>query len=142
MTRNQPDPGTPRRGDRAPLLDEALTREVIGAFYKVYNTLGYGFLESVYSKALFIELRLRGLRVEREVKAVVSYAGHRVGVFKIDLLVEGRLVLELKATRVLTPEDRRQLQNGLRATELELGLLFHFGPRPAFYRVISENSRK
>jgi len=101
MTRNQPDPGTPRSGDRAPLLDEALTREVIGAFYKVYNTLGYGFLESVYSRALFIELRLRGLRVEREVKA-----------------------------------------NGLRATELELDLLFHFGPRPAFYRVISEKSRK
>jgi GxxExxY protein len=113
---------------------------VIGAFYTVYNTLGCGFLESVYSRALYIELRRRGLRVEREVAVVVHYHRYKVGRFIVDQLVEGVLAVELKATRVLGPDDRRQLLNWLKASQLELGLLFHFGPRPAFHRVVAENS--
>jgi len=139
MKRKQPDlEPVARGGDRRELVDEALTREVIGGFYKVYNTMGHGFLESVYPKAFFIELLKRGLRVGREVTVTAFYEQYPVGRFRVDLLVEGRLALELKAGRTTVPEDRRQLQNWLRASNLTLGLLFHFGPRPAFYRLISE----
>ena len=141
MTRNLPDPGTPPVGERPILVDEEFTREVIGGFYTVYNTLGYGFCESVYSRALRIELRICGLKVEREVSTNVFYRGHQVGHFRIDQLVEDRLAIEIKATRLPSPDDRRQLLNGLRSTKLELGLVLHFGPRPAFFRVISQNDR-
>lgn len=137
MKRKQPDPSTEGRGAHGGLVDEALTREVIAAFYKVYNTLGHGFLESVYSRALYIELRRRGLRARREVTVTAFYEQDPVGHFRADLLVEGRLALELKAGRATVPEDRQQLQNWLRASNLTLGLLFHFGTRPGFYRLIS-----
>ena len=139
MTQKLPDHARPPARDRMTLIDGDLTGKVIGGFYKVYNTLGYGFLESVYSRALYIELRQRGLRVEREVNATAYYEGHSVGHFRIDQLVETRLVVEIKATRVLAPTDREQLRNCLKASELQVGLLLHFGPRPAFYRLISEN---
>ena len=138
MTRKQPDSGTPRAADQGGLVDEELTREVIGGYYYVYNTMGYGFVESVYAKALYIELRRRGLRVEREVTVTAFLEKYPVGHFRIDLLVEGRLAVELKAGRPPAPEDRLQLHNWLRASNLTLGLLFHFGPRPTFNRVISE----
>ena len=139
MKRKQPDrDGIVRGGDHAGLVDEALTREVIGAFYTVYNTLGHGFLESVYARALYIELRRRGVAVRREVTVTAFYEQYPVGHFRVDLLVEGRLAVELKAGRSTVPEDRQQLQNWLRASNLTLGLLFHFGPRPSFYRLISE----
>ena len=140
MTPNQPDRHSiVRGGDHAGLVDEALTREVIGAFYKVYNTLGHGFLESVYSRALYIELRRRALRVTREVTLTAFYEQYPVGHFRVDLLVEDRLAVELKAGRTTVPEDRQQLHNWLRASNLTLGILFHFGSRPSFYRLISEN---
>jgi len=136
MKRKQPDPQF--GGGEPGLVDEALTREVIGGFYKVYNAMGHGFLESVYSRAFCIELLRRGLRVRREVTVTAFYEQYPVGHFRVDLLVEGRLALELKAGRSTVPEDRQQLQNWLRASNLTLGLLFHFGPRPAFYRLISD----
>lgn len=138
MTRKQPDPGTPQRADHIELVDEELTHEVIGGYYYVFNTMGYGFVESVYAKALYIELRRRGLRVEREVTVTAFFEKYPVGHFRVDLLVEGRLAVELKAGRALVPEDRMQLHNWLRASNLTLGLLCHFGPRPRFHRVISE----
>ena len=138
MPRKQPDTSH-CGGDRPGLVDEELTRTIIGAFYKVYNTMGYGFLESVYSRALYIELRARRLRVEREVETVVSYESHPVGRYRIDLLVEGRIVLEIKSTRTLAPEHRRQLLNCVRCSDMQIGLLLHFGPEPKFYRVISES---
>ena len=87
-------------GDEPGLVDEALTREVIGAFYKVYNTLGHGFLESVYSRALYIELRRRGFVVQREVTVTAFYEQYPVGHFRVDLLVEGRLAVELKSGQI------------------------------------------
>jgi len=139
MKRKQPDQAISLCGDHHGLVDEALTRGVIGAFYKVYNTLGYGFLESVYSRALYIELRRRGFRVKREVTVTAFYEQYPVGRFRVDLLVEDRLGVELKAGRASVPQDRQQLQNWLRASNLTLGLLFHFGTRPTFYRLISDN---
>jgi GxxExxY protein len=80
--------------------------------------------------------------VDREVPVVVYYEGEVVGRFRIDLLVESRLVLEIKAGRSLSATDRDQLRNCLKSTDLEVGLLFHFGPRPAFHRVIAENTQE
>jgi GxxExxY protein len=138
MTQNRAD----RSGQRVrecyeTLFEEALTRRIIGAFYDVYNALGYGFLESVYKTALERELAERGLRVVREAGAEVRYKGVVVGVFRADLLVESRVVIELKACRRLERAHPAQLLNYLRATDLEVGLLLHFGPRPGFQRFIA-----
>jgi GxxExxY protein len=136
---------TPKRPDTAPatrrLLHEDLTREIISAFYEVYNTLGYGFLESVYTRALFSELTRRGLHVQGEVMLDVYYNGECVGSFRADMLVEYRVVVEIKASTWLVDADRNQLLNYLRSSCLEVGLLLHFGPRPRFKRVVAENVR-
>lgn len=139
MKRGLPDTGKPRRAVKGGLLEEALTREIIGAFYEVYNTLGYGFLESVYAAALERELKRRGLRVEREVWLDVYYKGERIGAFRADMVVESRVVVENKARVKVSDADRDQLRNYLRCSILEIGLLLHFGPRPAIQRVVAEN---
>lgn len=112
-------------------------RVIIGAFYETYNALDYGHLESVYREALLIELRLRGLRAVAEVPVQVRYKNHVVGTFRTDILVDNRVVVELKATSVLGPTDKRQLLNYLRSTTLDVGLLLHYGPEPKFYRLVS-----
>jgi GxxExxY protein len=141
-------PMTQKRADRSvrrvrecheTLFEEALTHRIIGAFYDVYNALGYGFLESVYTTALKREIEDRGLQVVREAGAEVHYKGAVVGLFRADLLVESRVVVELKACRRLEPAHPAQVMNYLRATDLEVGLLLHFGPRPAFQRFIATN---
>ena len=124
------------------LIDGELSGTVIGAFYNVYNALGYGFLESVYGSAMVLELSNRGLKVEREVPIQVYYEDEPIAMQKIDILVERRLVVELKASRILADPERKQLFNYLRATDLQLGLLFHFGPVPSFYRVISTSKHQ
>lgn len=140
MTRMNADrPSRRVRECHETLFEEALTRKIIGGFFHVHTTLGHGFLESVYAKALELELVARGLHVAREVAADVYYKGDVVGVFRADMLIESRVVLELKASRKLEPSDIAQLLNYLRATELELGLLLHFGPRASFKRLIASN---
>ena len=124
------------------LLHELVTKQILGAFYRVYNTLGYGFLESVYANAMCVELTRRGLACEREAQVAVHYQGVVVGRYRTDLLVHRSVVLELKASPVLDPGARQQLLNYLRATDLEVGLLLHFGPRPSFQRVLASNSRR
>lgn len=119
------------------LFERELSHRVIGAFYGVYNVLGFGFLESVYRRALAIELTRRGFHVATEVPAEVRYDGELVGVFRADILVESRVVLELKAARKLSQADEMQVLNYLRATDLDLGFLLHFGPKPAFRRFIA-----
>ena len=119
-----------------------LTERIIGAFYDVYNDLGYGFLESVYHNAIFYELRKRSLRVEREVAVPVRYQGILVGEFRADLVVEGAIVLELKAASQLERAHEAQLLNYLKATDCEIGLLLNFGPRAVFRRLIFDNPRK
>ena len=119
------------------LICAELSGAVIGAFYRVYNALGFGFLESVYANALSLDLRTRGFLVEREVPTVVYYMGQPVGRYKIDMLIEKKLVVEIKASKVIVEADRKQLFNYLRSTDLRLGLLLHFGPVAAYQRVIS-----
>ncbi|MGQ0642742.1 MAG: GxxExxY protein [Gemmatimonadaceae bacterium] len=122
--------------------EKELTREIIAAFYRVYNTLGYGFLESVYQRALAHELTKRGIHVDREYVSDVYYDGIRVGHFKSDLVAERKVDIETKACEHLIAADRKKLMNYLRSTKLEVGLLLHFGPKPAHYRVVYSNRFK
>jgi GxxExxY protein len=121
------------------LFDGKLTHSVIGAFYEVYNNLGFGFLERFYVTALERELLDRGHKVAREVSVRVLYKGEELGSQRLDLIVDERLVVETKASSDLHRSATRQLYNYLRATNLELGLLLHFGPDPKFYRVVCRN---
>jgi GxxExxY protein len=124
------------------LTHEQLTRSIIGAFYAVYNALGYGFLENVYVRALEIELRARGHRLAREFAVTVYYRGDRLIQHRLDLLVDGLIVLEVKSTSKLDADAMRKVPNYLKSTDLEVGLLLHFGPKPKFYRYIHSNSHK
>ena len=119
-----------------------LTERIIGAFYKVYNALGYGFLEKVYRNALTIELRRQGLEVVPESRIAVYYAGEEVGEYFADLLVADAVIVELKAARRLLDEHEAQLLNYLKATPYEVGLLLNFGPKPEIKRKAFDNSRK
>jgi len=123
-----------------PLIEEELTSSAIGAFFEVYNTLGFGFLEHVYVRALEIELRRRGHRVGRQVGVQIMYKGEEIAYQRLDLIVNDKLIIEAKSTYDLRKGARRQVYNYLRATNLEVGLLFHFGPEPKFYRTICRNT--
>jgi GxxExxY protein len=118
---------------------EDLTRSVIGAFFTVYNTLGYGFFEHVYSRALHMELVARGHTVHREVWVPVFYNGAQISQQRLDFIVDGRLVVENKATRRIHSADLHQLYSYLKSTKFEVGLLLHFGPKARFYRVFCPN---
>ncbi len=124
------------------MLYEELSGRIIGAFYVVYRTLGHGFLEKVYENALGLELRRRGMNVEQQKRIEVYYDGIRVGEYYADLLVDGVVVLEVKAIDAIAPIHEAQLVNYLRATAIELGFLFTFGPKAQFSRRILTNERK
>lgn len=110
------------------MIDDTLTASVIGCAFSVHKTLGSGFLEKVYENALRLEMEKRGLRVEQQVPVQVWYGGQVVGDFYADLLVAGRVLIELKAVQQLGKEHEAQLVNYLHATNIEIGLLINFGP--------------
>jgi GxxExxY protein len=122
------------------LLEETLTRSAIGAFFEVYNSLGFGFLEHLYVMALERELLARGHRVAREVGILVKYKGDELGTQRLDMVIDEKLVIETKSTFDLHKAARRQLYSYLKATSLEVGPLLHFGPEPHFHRVVCKNS--
>ena len=124
------------------LKHREVTEKVIGVFYDVYNELGHGFLESVHEEALAIALVQSGLKVERPVPIAVWFRRRRIGDFRADMLIEGKVLLELKAARTIDQAHERQLLNYLRATDVEVGLLLNFGVRPEFRRLVYENERK
>jgi GxxExxY protein len=119
-----------------------LTEKVIKAFYTVYNTLGYGFLEKVYENALMIELAKMGISAIAQSPLQVFYDGKIVGEYCADILVENCLIVEIKATKNLILEHEAQLLNYLKATKIEVGLLLNFGPKPEVKRRAFDNSRK
>jgi GxxExxY protein len=125
---------------RIDLIEERLTRSVIGAFFEVYNTLGFGFHEHIYVMTLERELVARGHRVAREVSVHVKYKEHIIAVQRIDMIVDEKLVVETKSTVELPRPAHRQLFTYLRATTLEVGLLLHFGLEPRFHRVVCSNA--
>ncbi len=121
---------------------KALTQGVIGVFFDVYSLLSHGFLESVYQKSFELALSGRGLKVLRKIEIPVWFMGQKVGEFEADVLVEGCVLVELKACRCLERAHEAQLINYLRATEIEVGLLFNFGLKPEFRRLAFDNERK
>jgi len=129
-------------------MDDALkhadvTDKILHAFFKkVYPKLGYGFLEKVYENALALELRRVGLTVEQQARIEVYYDGVVLGEYFADLLVDGVVIVELKAIQRLGPQEEAQLLNYLRATPYEVGLLLNFGPRPDFRRKVFDNANK
>ena len=121
---------------------QELTRRIIGVFFEVYNELGFGFLESVYREAMAIALRAEGLRVDKEFGLKARFRGQVIGEFRVDLLVNGSVLIELKATRSLEPCPEAQTLNYLRAGVLEVALLLNFGPRAQVKRLAFANNRK
>ena len=119
-----------------------ITEKIIKAFYKVYNTLGYGFLEKVYENALFNELVAVGRFVEKQKQIKVYYERKEVGEYYADLIVEKCVIVELKAAESLCEEHEFQLINYLKATEIEVGLLLNFGREPEFKRKVFSNQNK
>ena len=124
------------------MLHEELSKQIIAAYYTVYNTLGYGFLEKVYEKAMCIELLKYDFKVERQQPIKVYYEDENVGNYFADIIVNDTIVLELKAAKSLSEEHGFQLINYLKATNKEIGLLFNFGTKPEFKRKIFTNDRK
>ncbi|MCT4623853.1 MAG: GxxExxY protein [Schleiferiaceae bacterium] len=123
------------------MLHAELSNKIIKSFYKVYNHLGYGFLEKVYENALCLELQKSGLKFEKQKQIKVFYDGYQIGEYFADILVEGKIIIELKATESISKEHECQLINYLKATKIELGLLFNFGKEPQFRRKIFTNNR-
>jgi GxxExxY protein len=111
----------------SPTNPEVLSRRVIGCAFEVSNKLGAGFLEVVYENALCVELTEQRLQFERQKSLVVTYKGRMVGSYVADIVVEGTLLLELKALSQLTSDHDAQVLNYLRATGLTVGLLLNFG---------------
>lgn len=124
------------------MIDEELTGKIISAFYTVYNTLGHGFIESIYHNAMIIEMVKKGLSVEIEKPITVYYGPNVVGTFEADLVVDRRVIVELKAKEKLIAAHEAQLTNYLRATDVEVGLLFNFGKSAEFKRKLFENRYK
>ena len=124
------------------MLHENITKKIIEAYYKVYNTLGYGFLEKVYENALKIELKRMDLKVEQQKNIKVFYEKFEVGDYFADIIVNDLVIVELKAAENLCEEHEAQLINYLKATNLEVGLLLNFGKRAEFKRKVFSNDRK
>ena len=119
-----------------------ITQIVLKSFYKVYNTLGYGFLERVYENALLIELRKQGLSARKQESIKVYYEEEVVGDYFADIIVNEKVILELKASKSLCEEHEAQLINYLKATNIEVGLLLNFGLQPQFERKLFDNEYK
>jgi GxxExxY protein len=124
------------------LKHEQLTGKIIEVFYEVYNELGHGFLESVYENAMRLALTEAGLFVPPKQPLQVWFRGVVVGVFEPDITVDSSVILEIKAARAIDSAHEAQLLNYLRATDVEVGLLLNFGPKPEFKRMVFDNERK
>jgi len=124
------------------LISKELIDVILTQFYRVYNDLGYGFLERVYQNALYFALTNEGLKCEVEKPIKVYHDGHVVGDYRADLLVEDCVILELKACEDINPAHEAQLINYLKATEIEVGYLLNFGKKAKFSRKVYSNNRK
>jgi GxxExxY protein len=129
-------------GERFIGTEDDLTSRIIGVFYKVFNELGFGFLESVYRKSMAIALREAGLSVLVESPIAVTYHGELVGAFRADIVVEEKIVLELKTAEQIAKAHEAQLLHYLRASTMEIGLILNFGQLPKCRRVEFRNDRK
>ena len=123
------------------MLHSDITEKIIEAFYKVYNTLGYGFLEKIYENSLIIKLKQLRLQVVQQENIKVFFEGKVVGDYFADLIINDKVIVEIKVAEHLCDEHYYQLINYLKATNKEVGLLLNFGKKPEFKRVIFTNDR-
>jgi GxxExxY protein len=130
------------KGDSQDLKYKEVTEKILDIYFRVYNRLGYGFLEKVYENAMMIEFEKEGLSATAQYPLSVRYDGRVVGEYYADILVGDKVILEIKAARSLGPENEAQLLNYLRATDIEVGLLLNFGPEPEIRRKVFDNARK
>ena len=121
---------------------QELTEVIIGVFYEVYNELGFGFLEKIYEEAMARVLKSKGFEVQQQAAVPVWFRGEKIGSYEADLIVGGKGLIELKACKNLDSSHEAQLLHYLRSTEIEVGLLFNFGPRPQVRRFAFDNDRK
>ena len=128
--------------DSSGLKHGEVTEKLIGIFFGIYNELGHGFLESVYEEAFSLALAESDVFFQRQTAVPAWFHGHKIGDFRADLLVDGKVIVELKTGRDVDPAWEKQLLNYLRATDIEVGLLFNFGPTAQFRRFVFENERK
>jgi len=119
-----------------------LTEKIIKIFYKVYNRLGYGFLEKVYENALMIELKKENIPAISQSPIKVLYEGSIIGEYYADILVDNKVIVEIKATKYFVKDNEAQLLNYLKATDREVGLLLNFGPKPEIKRKAFDNVSK
>jgi GxxExxY protein len=126
----------------AGLLHKSITDIILKVYYEVYNELGYGFLEKVYQNAMYFELKSLGYKVEAQKQIKVYFKKQLVGEYYADLLIEDKVIVELKATEVLMNVHVAQVMNYLKATPIEVALLLNFGEEPEFKRFIYTNDRK
>ncbi|KLT69483.1 MULTISPECIES: GxxExxY protein [unclassified Flavobacterium] len=124
------------------LLHGEVSKPILSVFYDVYNELGYGFLEKVYQNAMYLELKSQGYEVEAQKQIKVYYKNQIVGEYYADLIIEGSIIVELKACECLLSSHISQLLNYLRCTRIEVGLVLNFGETPDFKRLIYTNNRK
>lgn len=123
-------------------MHQDTTAIILHSYFRVYNTLGFGFLEKVYENALAREISRNGCCVERQKKITVYYDGFEVGEYYADIVVNNLVIIEIKAVDVLREEHHAQVLNYLRSTKIELGILLNFGKKPEFRRKIFTNDRK
>ena len=123
------------------LLHQEITEIILKAFYKVYNELGYGFLEKVYENALLYELTLLGFDCKAQCPIDVYYRDRKVGQYFADVIVNDCVILKLKAAESICEEHEYQLINYLKATNIEVGLLLNFGKKPSYKRKIFTNKK-
>ena len=128
--------------DQRGLKHADLTEKLIGIFFNIHNELGHGFLESVYEQAFSVVLAENNIFFQTQMAVPVWFHGQQIGEFRADLLVDGKVLVELKTGRDIEPAWEKQLLNYLRATDVEVGLLFNFGPNAQFKRYAFENDRK
>jgi GxxExxY protein len=119
-----------------------LTDRIIKVFYKIYGKLGYGFLEKVYENTMMIEFKKAGIIAIAQAPIKVLYEGEVVGEYYADIMVEDKIIIELKASNNLAGENEAQVLNYLKASNIEVGLLFNFGPKPEVRRKAFDNIRK
>jgi GxxExxY protein len=124
------------------LTEEALTHDIIGAFFYVYNTLHHGFLETVYARALEQVLTRTGHVVDREVRVPVWFENQAIGYHRLDMLIDKKVVVEIKATERLPDVAERQLRSYLNATKLNVGLILHFGIKAGVHRIRPRSVRE
>lgn len=123
------------------LKHKDVTEKIIGVFFDVYNELGYGFLESVYEKAMAVALEEAGLQCETQAQIQVLFRDRAIGDFKADIVVEDSVIIELKCARTINDAHIAQALNYLKATRIEVALILNFGPKPEFKRVAFDQDR-